>query len=286
MHAVALDLDVTNHAEVDERDHRDLRVLDLRERRPDGQRRLPRRPRNRPAHLGHLLPERRPPGVVGAPLDGVRIGEIEALRKRGTELPARRCRARTATALAARRRSAARRGDGRATSPRASGGMPPRGRSSPRARRPPRSGDAFSAPAAIRRRPRRARAARSSAPSRARTASRRAGTTGTRPVRGRTRARRRRRSVSSTERPQERRCRLRRCRSGREELVDRPRVADLVLRDRRERNVLLEHGRDPRPLRVAPAEDELVVSDPEQEQLHVEPLRVHVRGSASFAFRE
>ena len=58
--------------------------------------------------------------------------------------------------------------------------------------------------------------------------------------RGRTRARRRRPS---------------------DELVDRARVADLVLRDRRERDVLLEHRRDARPLGVAPAEDELVVSE-------------------------
>ena len=46
----------------------------------------------------------------------------------------------------------------------------------------------------------------------------------------------------------------------RRELVERARVADLVLRDRRERDVLLERRRDPRPLRVAPAEDQLVVS--------------------------
>ena len=44
------------------------------------------------------------------------------------------------------------------------------------------------------------------------------------------------------------------------ELVERARMADLVLRDRREGNVLLERRRDPRPLRVAPAEDQLVVS--------------------------
>ena len=34
----------------------------------------------------------------------------------------------------------------------------------------------------------------------------------------------------------------------RRELVQRPRVPDLVLRDRREGDVLLEHGRDARPL--------------------------------------
>ena len=52
----------------------------------------------------------------------------------------------------------------------------------------------------------------------------------------------------------------------RDELVERARVPDLVLRDRRERDVLLQQRRDPRPLRVAPAEDQLVVSDL-QEQL-------------------
>ena len=45
------------------------------------------------------------------------------------------------------------------------------------------------------------------------------------------------------------------------ELVQRPRVADLVLGDGREGDVLLEERRDPGPFRVAPAEDQLVVSD-------------------------
>ena len=49
------------------------------------------------------------------------------------------------------------------------------------------------------------------------------------------------------------------------ELVERPRVADLVLGDRRERDVFLEERRDPGPLRVAPAEDELVVGDREEQ---------------------
>ena len=49
------------------------------------------------------------------------------------------------------------------------------------------------------------------------------------------------------------------------ELVERSRVPDLVLRDRREGDVLLEERRDARPLRVAPAEDELVVGDREEE---------------------
>ena len=52
---------------------------------------------------------------------------------------------------------------------------------------------------------------------------------------------------------------------GRGQLVERPRVADLVLRDRRERDVLLEEGRDPGPLRVPPAEEQLVVGDREQQ---------------------
>ena len=56
-----------------------------------------------------------------------------------------------------------------------------------------------------------------------------------------------------------------------EQLVHGARVADLVLRDRRERDVLLEHRRDPRPLRVAPADDELVVSQAEQQLVHVPP---------------
>ena len=100
-----------------------------------------------------------------------------------------------------------------------------------------------------RRRPRTASGARSRAPSRA-GAARRTARTGTRRARGRTRARPRRPV---------------------QQLVHRARVADLVLRDRRERDVLLEHGRDARPLRVAPAEDELVVSEPEQELVHGPP---------------
>ena len=48
------------------------------------------------------------------------------------------------------------------------------------------------------------------------------------------------------------------------ELVERPRVPDLVLGDRREGDVLLEEGGDPRPLGVAPAEDQLVVGELEQ----------------------
>ena len=60
------------------------------------------------------------------------------------------------------------------------------------------------------------------------------------------------------------------------ELVQRPRVADLVLRDRREGDVLLEERRDARPLRVAPAEDQLVVGEL-KEQL------VPARSRASFS---
>ena len=48
------------------------------------------------------------------------------------------------------------------------------------------------------------------------------------------------------------------------QLVQRARVPDLVLRDRREGDILLEEGRDPGPLRVPPAEKELVVGDREQ----------------------
>ena len=49
------------------------------------------------------------------------------------------------------------------------------------------------------------------------------------------------------------------------ELVQRACVADLVLRDRRERDVLLERRRDPRPLRVAPPDDQLVVGQAQQQ---------------------
>ena len=58
------------------------------------------------------------------------------------------------------------------------------------------------------------------------------------------------------------------------ELVQRARMSDLVLRDRRERDVLLERGGDARPLGVAPAQNQLVVSDLQQF------LRVHARASA------
>ena len=67
----------------------------------------------------------------------------------------------------------------------------------------------------------------------------------------------------------------------RRELVQRARVADLVLRDRRERDVLLERRRDARPLGVAPAEDQLVVGELEEA---VVPARS--RASFSFAFNE
>src|SRR5205823_14186652 len=48
------------------------------------------------------------------------------------------------------------------------------------------------------------------------------------------------------------------------ELVQRSSVPDLVLRDRREGDVLFEKRCDARPLGVPPAEDELVVSDREE----------------------
>ena len=50
----------------------------------------------------------------------------------------------------------------------------------------------------------------------------------------------------------------------RDELVERAGMTDLVLSDRRERHVLFQERSDPRPLRITPAEDELVVSDLEQ----------------------
>jgi len=49
------------------------------------------------------------------------------------------------------------------------------------------------------------------------------------------------------------------------------RVPDLVLRDGGERDVLFQQRRDARPLRVAPADDQLVVSQPEQQLVHVPP---------------
>jgi hypothetical protein len=47
------------------------------------------------------------------------------------------------------------------------------------------------------------------------------------------------------------------------ELVERARVADLALRNRRERNVLLQERRDAGPLGVTPPEDQLVVGERE-----------------------
>src|SRR4029453_10330960 len=69
--------------------------------------------------------------------------------------------------------------------------------------------------------------------------------------------------------------RRRRAEIARDELVQRARVPDLVLRDRRERDILLEKRRNAGPLRVPPAGDEAVVSDLEQF------LRVHAPPSAS-----
>ena len=51
--------------------------------------------------------------------------------------------------------------------------------------------------------------------------------------------------------------------NARGQLVERPGVPDLALCDRREGDVLLQEGRDPGPLGVAPAEDELVVGEGE-----------------------
>jgi len=66
--------------------------------------------------------------------------------------------------------------------------------------------------------------------------------------------------------------------AGDQQLVHRARVADLVLRDRRERDVFLQQRRDAGPFRVAPAEDQLVVSDLQQQLLF---LLVHVPPSIS-----
>ena len=52
----------------------------------------------------------------------------------------------------------------------------------------------------------------------------------------------------------------------RKQLVHGARMADLVLGNRRKRDILFEHRCDSRPLGVAPAEDQLVVSQ-RQEQI-------------------
>ena len=67
------------------------------------------------------------------------------------------------------------------------------------------------------------------------------------------------------------------------QLVQQPGVADLVLGERREGDVLLEHGRDAGPLRVAEADHELVVGHGQQQigdgraQLRIEARRVEGR---------
>jgi hypothetical protein len=50
-----------------------------------------------------------------------------------------------------------------------------------------------------------------------------------------------------------------------QQLVERPRVTDLVLRDRAGGDILLQHRRDAGPLRVPEADDELVVGKAQQE---------------------
>ena len=66
------------------------------------------------------------------------------------------------------------------------------------------------------------------------------------------------------------------------EVVEGARMPDLVLRDRREGDVLLEERRDPGPLRVAPAEDQLVVGELEQQRL-TSAGRSRARSRASFS---
>ena len=161
---------------------------------------------------------------------------------------------RAAAAPRAPRRSAARPSAARATSRRGAGGRSPRGRSSPRGRRPSGRPRPLAARVAPRPPVRRARGAQSSAPT---------------PAGAARRAREQQYSAGSRSKaswsavvPQ----------VARGQLVERPRVTDLVLRDRREGNVLLQERRNPGPLRVAPAEDQLVVSDLEQQGLaHVPP---------------
>ena len=141
--------------------------------------------------------------------------------------------------------SAARRAGAPPTARRACGGRPPRGRSSPRARRALRHPLASARSAGCGLLPRRGSVARSCAPSRA-GAARRAVRIGI-PSGARSKASASASVSSSTAR----------------ELVERSRMADLVLCDRRERDVLLERRRDPGPLGVAPADDQLVVSERE-----------------------
>ena len=66
----------------------------------------------------------------------------------------------------------------------------------------------------------------------------------------------------------------------RDELVESARMTDLVLGDRREGDVFFQQRRDPGPLRVAPAEDQLVVSDLQEQLLF---LLVHAPPSASLS---
>ena len=73
----------------------------------------------------------------------------------------------------------------------------------------------------------------------------------------------------------------------RRELVPGARMADLGLCDRGEGDVLFEEGRDAGPLGVAPAEDELVVSEPE-DRVNVEghtKTREKYTASATCIFR-
>src|SRR5207237_223250 len=51
-----------------------------------------------------------------------------------------------------------------------------------------------------------------------------------------------------------------------DEPVEQPRVRELVLGDRGERQVLLDVRRPPRPLRMAVADDELIVGEREEER--------------------
>ena len=207
-------------------------------------------PGTRAPHLGHLLPELCELGRVRAALaaPSPRRLEPDAARELGALLRLEHAERVRPQLLDRRRGSAARRAAAPPTSRRAAGGRPPRGRSSPRGPRAPRRRTPSAPRAARGRPPRRGSGARSCAP-----------------------------SLEQAQLDERRAAVLVRCAVERErvgvgaeldggELVERARVADLVLRDRRERDVLLERRRDPRPLRVAPAEDQLVVSEA-QEQL-------------------
>ena len=105
-HGSVVDLDVLDHAEVDERDHGDLRVGDLGERRPDlvgGHHCAPAGAERRTDR--HLLPELGELGLVDAARDRLDVGQrrARALLARARAPGGARRRARRARRARARR---------------------------------------------------------------------------------------------------------------------------------------------------------------------------------------